>query len=238
MADYSWRSVSVVVLCSVILVTLASVPAGHEVVAEIFTDIHGMGELGRVVFLLLYVEAMLIGFPITVLDIALVFLYPWQEAYLMAWFGCLMAASVVYLNSRFLFRASTDQLMKENQTLAAVHKVLERNPWKYIILLRLIYLPGFIMNYGLPAIGVHYIPYIASEMIVRTPSIAWHILLGINGKSLRDSIAIWQFSDKSLTILLVIIGLSALGLFGLWKLTRAVMQEVNAMIVESPLEAK
>lgn len=226
MADISWKSITALVLCCIALVTLASIPEGHDTIAKIFTDVHGMGNLGKLIFMLLYVEAMLLGFPISVLDLALVFLYTWQEAYIMAWFGSMLAATVCYLNSRFLFRASTDEMMKSRPILAALHKTLHDNPWKYIILLRLIYVPGFVMNYGLPAIGVEFFPYIASEMIVRTPSIAWHIVLGINGKSLRDSIAIWHFTDKSLTILAVIVGLSLLGLIGLFKLTKAVMHEV------------
>jgi uncharacterized membrane protein YdjX (TVP38/TMEM64 family) len=203
-----------------------SFPSTHETIAHIFADVYSMGDLGVLVFILLYVEAMLLGFPITVLDLALVFLYPWDQAYLMAWFGSLLAAVVVYFNSKFLFRASAGELMQERPFLAALHKTLHNNPWKYVVLLRLIYLPGFVMNYGLPAIGVDLVPYIASEMLVRTFSIAWHIVLGVNGKSLRDSIAVWHFNDKSLTILSVILGLSALGLVGLWRLTRTVMQEV------------
>ena len=141
-----------------------AIPETMHFVVRLVLRVHSMGVAGLLVFFACYPVALAVGFPVSLLDMVVGFLYPWVLALLVVWVGKTVGCAVCYCIVRWLFADAFQFWAHKVSILRALTHLLHLRPWKYSFLFRLIYLPTTLKNYGLAALRTPFLPYFLSSV--------------------------------------------------------------------------
>lgn len=201
---------------------------GNEYYTSLFKLIYKLGFLGQLIFLLLYISGSLIAFPAMILDLTLGYLYPFYTALSICLIGSYTGHILTYIIGRFIFKDSVLRLLKSSKYLRLFQYALQTHSWKYLFLIRIIYLPAALKNYGLAALSVPFVPFMTTACMVSGISVIWHILLGSSLNSLIAATHTSNLTDGNIILIFFLLGMSILSFLFILCLTRKVINDQDA----------
>lgn len=201
------------VVSMVCLITF--VPEFKNGMLSIFQTLREMGTVGTIIFIALYGSCVMVTIPITMVNIALGYLYPYMLAWTISVCGVLIGLIGSYFLGKTILRNYCLGVLSSHGTLKYLSTCIQKNQWKYTVLVWLISSPMFLKNYGLASLKVDFLPYITVSGINCTLMNAFHIFLGSRAKSLMTALSKGDFGNWELiaacaTLLVSMISFSTL----------------------------
>lgn len=201
------------VFCMVGLITF--VPEFKNSMISIFQTLREMGLLGTVIFIALYGTCVIVTIPITMVNVALGFLYPFMLAWTISICGVLIGLIGSYFMGKTILRNYCLGVLSSHSTLKYLSTCIQKNQWKYTVLVWLISSPMFLKNYGLASLKVDFLPYITVSGTNCILMNAFHIFLGSRTKSIMSALSKGDFGNWELiaaggTLLVSMISFSTL----------------------------
>ena len=146
--------------------------------------IDGMGALGGVLYGAVYVVAVLLFVPGSVLTIGagLVFGLLWGTVIVSV--AANVAAALGFLIARHLARGRVQKLAKTNKRFGAIDAAIREKGWKVVVLLRLSPLvPYSLSNYLYGLTSVRFGPYVLASWAGMLPGTVLYVYLGVAGRA-------------------------------------------------------
>jgi len=143
-----------------------------------------MGVMGGVVFGLVYIAAVLLFVPGSVLTLAagLVFGLGWGTVVVSV--ASTTAAAVAFLIARYLARGRVEALARGHEKFAAMDRAIREKGWKVVVLLRLSpVVPFSLSNYLYGLTAVDFWPYVLASWLAMLPATVLYVYLGTAGRA-------------------------------------------------------
>ena len=225
----TWRALLPLFILLLMILTVGSAflyPPSFHYISKVFLHVYAMGDEGALIFFLAYPIAMAIGFPVTALDISVGFLYTWKLAFVIAWTGKAMGCAFCYCIAGCVLHSTFQTWAKQKPFLRKLATVMRRHPWKYCFLLRIVYIPATVKNYGLAALQVPFLPYFISSISISVVNCIWQVTLGREGKTLYQAMNV-RLSPEEIGFLIAagVISLTAIVVLVLY--TRKVLKDID-----------
>jgi uncharacterized membrane protein YdjX (TVP38/TMEM64 family) len=187
----------------------------------------GFGPLAPVLFILAYAAACVLLVPGSLLTLGAgaVFGVVWGSVYVSI--ASTLGASLAFLAGRHLARNRIERRLAAYPAFAALDKVMARQGWKVILLLRLSpVIPFTLLNYALGLTQVRFREYVLASWMGMMPGTVLYVYLGsIAGEAARPS-------GKSAGEWALWIGGLVATLLVAVLLTRAARKELKRLTVE------
>lgn len=195
---------------------------GGVVVASRFVDfpamlnsalnwIEGLGVVGMVVFVILYVVACVFVSPGSVLTLGAGAIYGLPIGFALVSIGSTLGAGATFVIGRYLARDWVAKKVSGNRTFSLMDDAVAQQGWKIVFLTRLTPLIPFnVQNYGYGLTRVSLLPYIAASWIGMMPGTVLFTYVGTLGGEAAEgdqSAATWAIRGVALvaTILVTVV---------------------------------
>jgi uncharacterized membrane protein YdjX (TVP38/TMEM64 family) len=144
----------------------------------------GLGFWGVAIFTLILIVATFLPLPDWPLPIVAGYVYGvW--AFVLVYIGIVMPSMVAFLAARHLARDPIKAFLASRPKFRAIDKVVAREGWKVVVLLRLSpVVPFNLQNYALGVTGISFCQYVGATLAGVIPGIAIYVYFGIFGKGL------------------------------------------------------
>lgn len=135
---------------------------------------------GSIFFVALYVVAVTVLFPGSILALAAGAVFGLVLGSLLVWMGTVLGQTLAFMIGRYLLRdLVVDYTLKKYPSWAAVDTAVSREGWKLITLLRLSpIVPWNMLNYALSVTGVGFWQYAVSSAVAVLP---WNVTFAYFG---------------------------------------------------------
>ena len=149
------------------------------------TYVRGVGPIGYVLYVLVYVLCCVFVVPATVLTLGAGAIFGFVAGTIVNLVSATLGACAAFLLGRTVFRKRIEQKVASNPKLGAVDKAIEKEGTKIMLLMRLSGFPPFTwINYALSLTGVKFLPYAITTFIGIIPGTAAFTYLGAAGADL------------------------------------------------------
>jgi uncharacterized membrane protein YdjX (TVP38/TMEM64 family) len=161
-------------------------PGLKEALKEALNWIAGLGPLGYLLFVLLYVLGCIAFLPGAVLTLGAGFLFGVIKGTLAVSVGSILGATCAFLVGRYLARNWVAQRIAGNRRFRAVDEAVGREGWKIVLLTRLSpVFPFNLLNYAFGLTSVRLKHYFFASWVGMLPGTIMYVYLG----SLAGSLA-------------------------------------------------
>ena len=144
-------------LTLLLLIPAACIPLLPRL-SDLAVQTAAQAETGQLMFGLAY-SAMLVGFPVRALDLAIGLLYPLERALTIVAAGRLLGLSLCYAFGQLCLQSSLNNYTSVRSS-EKYYLAIYRRPWSFMSFLRLIYLPAGFQSYLCAACRVSYFSYL------------------------------------------------------------------------------
>lgn len=150
-----------------------------------FNDwVAGLGALGIVIFVVVYVAAAIFLLPGSVLTLGAGFAFGVVKGFLAVSVGSTLGAAASFLIARHFARETVSRRFGANTNFSAVDRAVGREGAKIVFLLRLSpVFPFNVLNYLLGLTGVRFWPYVLASWLGMMPGTLLYVYLGYAGKA-------------------------------------------------------
>lgn len=175
-----------------------------------FNDwVAGLGVLGIVVFVVVYIAAAVLFLPGSVLTLGAGFAFGVAKGFLAVSIGSTLGAAASFLIARHFARDAISRKFGSNAGFSSVDRAVGREGAKIVFLLRLSpVFPFNVLNYLLGLTSVRFWPYVAASWAGMLPGTLLYVYLGYAGKAGLDA-ASGGSSDNTLKYVYLAAGLLA-----------------------------
>jgi uncharacterized membrane protein YdjX (TVP38/TMEM64 family) len=146
--------------------------------------VDGMGALGGVLYGAVYVVAVLLFVPGSLLTIGAGLLFGLLWGTVIVSVAATVAAALGFLIARHLARGRVQKLAKTNKRFGAIDGAIREKGWKVVVLLRLSPLvPYSLSNYLYGLTSVRFGPYVLASWAGMLPGTVLYVYLGVAGSA-------------------------------------------------------
>ncbi len=169
--------------------------------------IQSLGPWGPVMFILIYIGAVICSVPASILTLGAGFAFGmvWGSVYVLT--AALISASVTFLISRHLARDWIGRRLATHPKFRALDEAVAREGWKIVALVRLApVFPFAITNYAFGLTRVPHLHYLLASLTM-IPSTLMYVYFGTVGRDLTDKVAApsWiKWAIGAVTVVVVI----------------------------------
>lgn len=188
---------------------------------------------GLFVFAGIYILGTCIFLPGSLLALGAGAMFGIRIGFPLIWTSGIVADSIAFFISRFLFRSFwMDKLKSLGQEMAAIDQVTSEQGWKVVFLLRLApFFPYSILNYTMGVTAISFKDYFIASAFGIIPGTFVYVLIGHKARSLEEALSSHKELNTFTLVLLFILTCSLLIIALLWvgnyakKLVRSQLQE-------------
>lgn len=146
--------------------------------------LRGLGAWGVMIFTLILIVATFLPLPDWPLPIVAGYVFGvW--AFLLVYVGIAIPSVIAFLAARQLARDSIRRFLAKRPKYQAIDKVVARDGWKVVVLLRLSpVVPFNLQNYALGVTAIPFWQYVGATLAGIVPGVVIYVYFGIFGKGL------------------------------------------------------
>ncbi len=176
-----WGS-GIAIVIAVLL--LARMLPAQQILTALESSVDGLGIWGPVALAAIYVVAVLLLVPGSVLTLAAGALYGLLTGAIIVSAASTTAVALAYLIGRYLARDTVRRKIAQSPKLAAVDDAIGKQGWKIVLLLRLSpALPFSLQNYLYGVTAVRFWPCVIASWIGMMPGTFLYVYLGSLGRT-------------------------------------------------------
>ncbi len=174
--------IALAILAAGLLLIGRQVPVGPALI-ELETWVAGLGPWGPVVFGLIYVAAVVLLVPASVLTLIAGALFGLGVGTIVVSLSSTLGAALSFLIARYLARDAIARRLSQTPRFAAIDRAIAENGWKIVAMLRLSpAVPFNIQNYLYGLTGIRFWPYVLTSWIAMLPGTFLYVYLGHAGR--------------------------------------------------------
>lgn len=147
--------------------------------------------LGAFIFTGLYIVGTCVFLPGSLLALGAGALFGFNLGFPVVWTSGIVADSIAFFISRFLFRSFwLDKLKSLGQEMEALDQVTSDQGWKVVFLLRLApFFPYSILNYAMGVTGISFTDYFLASAVGIIPGTLVYVYIGYKAKTLEAALS-------------------------------------------------
>lgn len=220
----SWRWI--VLAGAGALLVLAALSQPMTALLEWIHDrLPGVGAAGVVLYALVYAIAPLLLLPTLPFSLGAGIIFGVWRGFVAVMLGSVLTASAGFLLSRYLLRRRLEPRLRARPTYAAVDRMVARDGWKIVGLIRLTWLHCGFSNYAFGLTAIRFRPYLLISIAALAPGNIVSVYVGAAGAIGYDALV--QGGRERTTAELVMLGVGvaaamAAGLFVAMRARRAI----------------
>lgn len=142
--------------------------------------------LGKGVCLGLEAIGLMVGFPVSFMNVGVGVIYPFWTAYFLTWSACLLGTAASYSVGRCCLSVELQSAVAEKLHID-LEAALRQGPWKLTILIWLLYAPMCLKNYWLASLAVPFHIYLTVAMTNCVYMNALHVFIGSKAGSVLEA---------------------------------------------------
>eukprot|EP00013_Stygamoeba_regulata_P008272 CAMPEP_0177686930 /NCGR_PEP_ID=MMETSP0447-20121125/33839_1 /TAXON_ID=0 /ORGANISM="Stygamoeba regulata, Strain BSH-02190019" /LENGTH=705 /DNA_ID=CAMNT_0019197101 /DNA_START=34 /DNA_END=2151 /DNA_ORIENTATION=- len=183
----TWLKLSVLlILLTAIIVCLA---VFHSQIQQGLVDflnwIQGLGALGPVLLVLIYIVACVLFIPGSVITIGAGFVFGLLWGFVSVSIGSTLGAGAAFLLGRFLVRDWVADQVKNNAVFHSVDLAIGRQGWLIVLLIRLSpVIPFNLINYALALTRIPFLVYFFVSWIGMIPGTLLYVYVGVAAREI------------------------------------------------------
>ena len=155
-------------------------------IAELREWIASLGSAGPLVFVLIYIVAVVAALPGSALSVSGGILFGSVWGVVLVSIGSTIGASLAFLISRYLAREPAARWLAKNERFQKLDRMTEQHGWIIVLLTRLVPIfPFNLLNYGFGLTGVRFRTYVLWSWIGMIPGT---IVYTVGGDALSQSL--------------------------------------------------
>ena len=155
-------------------------------IAELREWIASLGSAGPLVFVVIYIVAVVAALPGSALSVSGGILFGSVWGVVLVSIGSTIGASLAFLISRYLAREPAARWLAKNERFQKLDRMTEQNGWIIVLLTRLVPIfPFNLLNYGFGLTGVRFRTYVLWSWIGMIPGT---IVYTVGGDALSQSL--------------------------------------------------
>jgi uncharacterized membrane protein YdjX (TVP38/TMEM64 family) len=175
-----WSWIAVVAAGAVVLLVVLAGPA-TSLIQGVEAWLPGRGLTGVLLYAPIYALVPLLLMPATPFAIGAGLIFGFWLGLLAVMLGSVLTATSGFLLARFLFRGRLEARIRRRPSYAAVDRVIARDGWKTLGLLRLTWLHCGLINYAYGLSAMSYSRFIVISAVALVPGSAISVYLGAAG---------------------------------------------------------
>lgn len=206
------------------------IPLG-ELMWEFTTWIRDLGNMGFIVFALLFVLAVLVMAPASLLYMAAGLLYDFFWGFVISLIAATAGALIQFVIARYLARQRVYSIVQQRREFQAVDRAVEEEDWKVVLLLRLAPLvPGNTQGWLFGVTGVPILQFAWPTVVGILPWALLFVGIGSAGAAAlyggENPLGPWQWA------------LVAFGIVALFVIVRIVGKRAGAKLEQLGIDGK
>jgi uncharacterized membrane protein YdjX (TVP38/TMEM64 family) len=171
------------VLGIVALIVLYNLLPAREWLKSFNEWVAGLGALGMILFVFMYIAAAVLMLPGSVLTLGAGFAFGLVNGMIAVSLGSTLGAGAAFLVGRYLARNRIQQRFADNERFTAVDEAVAREGWKIVFLLRLSpAFPYVALNYLLGLTKVRFFHFLLASWIGMLPGTLLYVYIGFAGR--------------------------------------------------------
>jgi uncharacterized membrane protein YdjX (TVP38/TMEM64 family) len=199
----SWRWLIGVVAVAALVAATVFLPVGAYLEA-LLAWVQGLGALGPVLLILIYIAACVLFLPGSVLTLAAGYFFGLGIGMVVALIGSWVGSSLAFLLGRTLFRAHMEERLHRSPRFAAIDRAVGREGTRIVLLTRLSpVLPFNLLNFAYGVTAVSFGRYLFGSMVGMLPGTFMYVYFGTAAKSLTEVLTGNAASGPGKTALLI-----------------------------------
>jgi len=149
-----------------------------------------LGDSAFIVYLLVFIVATVLCFPVGLLTIASGFMFGLWIGTFVSWVGSVIGACFAFFLGKKLFRSCIEEFSSTYPHFSTLDKAISQNAWKIVFLVRVSpLLPFNVLNYLLSLTNINFVDYTTATCVgLLPPTILW-VYLGSIAKDLNELIS-------------------------------------------------
>ncbi|MCA1604154.1 MAG: TVP38/TMEM64 family protein [Acidobacteria bacterium] len=160
--------------------------------------VRGLGALGYVLFVLVYIAATVLFVPGFVLTVGAGFAFGLLPGVIAVSVASTIGAALAFLIARYIARGKIEAMAQKNKRFKAIDRAIGEQGAKLIFLLRLSPLIPFnLSNYFYGLTGVKFWPYVLASWVGMLPGTLLYVYLGAAGKAGVEAAAKGEAAARS-----------------------------------------
>lgn len=124
--------------------------------------------------------------PATPLELSIAFLFGLGPGIAIVYVGKMCSAALAYTLARSLLRGWAQRTFSRHEALLAIEDECARNPWRCAFLLRAVYVPLPLKNFGSAALGLPPPPFFGAAAVIEVPDTYFTAAIGSTARSIAE----------------------------------------------------
>jgi uncharacterized membrane protein YdjX (TVP38/TMEM64 family) len=240
MAEVPVKSGSKVRLILIALVIIGLVVASRifpvgEYLKQLLDGLRGLGPMGYLLFILLYIGATVLFIPGSVLTLGAGAVFGLVGGFVAVSIGSTLGAAAAFLVGRFFARDAIARKVEGNERFAAIDRAVGREGFKIVFLTRLSPIfPFNLLNYAYGLTQVPFWSYVLASWLGMMPGTVLYVYLGTAAGELAGAGA--NDSGDTWGLILKLVGLAATiaVTIVITKVARKALAEATEIRAEQP----
>lgn len=142
--------------------------------------------LGKGICIGLEAVGLMVGLPVSFMNVGVGVIYPFWTAYVVTWVACLLGTAASYSVGRYCLSLELHSAVAEKLHID-LDAALRQGPWKLTILIWLLYAPMCLKNYWLASLAVPFHVYLTVSMTNCVYMNALHVYIGSKAGSVLEA---------------------------------------------------
>lgn len=190
----------------------------------------GLGPIGLVLFVGVYVLATVLFLPGTILTIGAGFVFGLLWGFVGVSVGSTAGAACAFLIGRYFARDKVQEAVANKPKFKAIDRAVGEKGWKIVLLLRLSPLVPFnLQNYVYGLTAIKFWPYVAASWAGMIPGTLLYVYLGTAGREVVEAAAKGEMERQPMQAILFVGGLIVIVAVTLYitRITRQALKEMD-----------
>ena len=124
--------------------------------------------------------------PASPMELSISYIFGFWRGFTIVYFGKLCTCLLAYILSRSCLRSWAHEAFSKHEVLRAFESECVSRPWRVAFLLRAVYIPLPVKNYGGGALGLPPLPWSVATLIVEVPDTYFTAALGSAARSVTE----------------------------------------------------
>lgn len=201
-----WRPLLLIVAVIVIFVLAVRFNLGARL-GDLQTWIRGLGSLGPIVFIVIYILATVLSIPGSVITIAAGVLFGSVLGVIVVSIASTIGASLAFLVARYFARGAVDQWLAESNKFQKLDNLTEKHGAIIVAITRLVPIfPFVLLNYGFGLTKVRFWTYVFWSWVCMLPGTILYVVgTDTIATALREGRIPWVLAIALVIIIAVVI---------------------------------
>ena len=214
-------------ICITLFVLVTFFEPAKKILINTVEELLNLGLIGYFIIIIIGNVILILGFPITIFELVIGFTFHnLYLGFLVDILTSLSAETFCFLLSKYLIKEKIESILIKKKIFLSFKLLLEKDKWKNSFFIRLMYIPVFVKNYGIPLFDINYLIFFFTSIPTVVGFGIWRVYMGHSAKNM-DSLFMKQNNVFAKVIFGITLIFTAFIIIYLFFYTRKKLKELK-----------